>query len=268
MKEKIKDIIEKIRTTIKEQLEKNKALAEKFEKIKSLLEKLNKNKQTTSKTRGKKKAFVRKIKKIFSAGSIATVMGIIISIPAIAFLGYSSYDYVISQKQEKLSTESIVKSNLNFATKQMIKLLSVKKIKKKNLRRIIKKLNGEDDFGRLHKFGPCEGGYVAFGEYPTPGNVVIKKPTRYEFEITAYNCEVEPIVTKTIKLKPPEKKQKTTTGEKDKQPINEHTPSSDKAKDNNKSVHNIGQYKTEEIKHAPETHSNNEHKKDSPSNQH
>lgn len=220
---KLADLAEKIQiiiNNIKFKLETNKFIAGLIEKIQAIIVKTRKkNKTDTEKSNKLKRVWLRKINKIFTLKSVTSVLAVLISVPAILFYIFAFIQEHESTTIDKKSVNSIINSNLNYATLYLIKELKHRKIKRKELRRLIKELNGVDANGNMHKFVPCEeSNELMFGETPAPGNVVIIKPTGYDFEITSYSCEMEPLITKTIKLKKPPKPAKTKS-EKNKKPI-------------------------------------------------
>lgn len=216
---KLADFIEKFQNIINDiklKLQSNKIIAGLLEKIQIFIIKFRKKQKTDSEKSNKlKRVWQRRFKKIFSLKSITSVIAILISIPAILFYVYAFIENNDSKTIDEKSVNRIINSNLNYATVYLIKELKYRRIQKKQLRGLIKQLNGVDSYGNMHKFAPCkEYRELMFGETPAPGNVVIWKPTGYEFEITSYNCTLEPLLTKTIKLKIPPKAPKKASKKK------------------------------------------------------
>jgi hypothetical protein len=212
-------MIEKIRDKIKDLTLKIAEKAGFKEKLENLYEKLGEKFNKIYKPIKRKKLInlsaknQRRLEKMLSYRMWVPIFGGVISILGIIFLGYTSYDYLHAKAIKSKSKDSIVLANLNFATVSMIKILKSRRVQQKDLRRIIKELNGIDEFGRMHKFSPCDESVMAIGETPKPGNIVINR-VYYNIELTAYDCEIEPIAKNTIKLKkPPRKKKKKKKNE-------------------------------------------------------
>ncbi|MEW5818822.1 MAG: hypothetical protein AB1782_01410 [Cyanobacteriota bacterium] len=222
VKEKITEILSKIRAKI----EANENLSKRFGFVLEKIDSFAKKDHMDGIKR--KKRFFKKLKKIFSLKNVSVFLAIMISAPAIVFFAYTYIDYTTSKKIEHLSHNSKIIVNLDYATSFILKRLETTKISKKKVRKLIKVLNGQDSFGRMHKFSPCDRSILAFGERPQGGIVTIdKKFEPYGFVITAYNCEVEPLAEKFIKLKRPKFKKKKTKKSKVKgHGINESTHTS------------------------------------------
>lgn len=201
MNEKIKNII----STIKDTFSTIKDIQSFRELIKKKIADFRKPQKKSPSKVSQQYKFIKKVRQIFSLHSIVPVFGLIISMGALGLFGYSAYDYWEAKTAEQYSKDNIIRANLEYATADILLRLKKTKVKRKNLRRIMKELNGEDRFGRLSNFSSCNPEVLAFGEQPGEGNVVIKKPTRYQFVITAYDCKAEPLANKTINLKRPEK---------------------------------------------------------------
>jgi hypothetical protein len=199
MKEKIKEILNKIleKLPFKEKIEK---------KVKEFGEKPRKKKKSKYK---KKSQLQKKLEKIFSYRTLVPVFGGIVSILGILFFVYTVYDYYHSKSVKHDARNSIIRANLLYGTRYMLRKAENEKLRGKSVRRYIKELNGIDQFGRQHKFSPCDSSVTAFGETAKPGNVTLYMPNNYYLKLTAYSCSVERISSYSIKLKRPEKKKNT-----------------------------------------------------------
>lgn len=184
----------------------------------------------------KRKRFFRRIRNFFSIRNVAMIIGIIVSIPGIAFLVYTSINYYHSNKNELSSTEYITISNLNYATKYLVHRLKTERTTRKDIRKIIKELNGIKKFGDAAKPGPCADGNLAFSESAKPGTVILNfDPYEYAFIFEGYNCDARLIVSNTIKLKRPPRDNKQEEKIKD-----SHHKNIKKDKNHKDANHNAG----------------------------
>lgn len=235
-----------------------------IESIKPLSEFLNKineklntiSKKLPVKKRRKTSSSVRKAKKIVFIKSIIYLFAFTISLSGITLLGYSIYDYINAKQAEKKSNYYIIKANLYYAKASLLKTLKNRKIKRKNIRRIVKILNGEDSFGRMYNFSPCDKSVLAYGESPYPGNVTIIKKyyNPYGFVLTAYNCKVEAIESVIIKIKKPPRIKK----DKKKESVNTQNDPHTNIKPDNKNHNGSPESKDQPNEHNEKTSANNE----------
>lgn len=194
----------KLIETIKEKITGSSGIFEKLITFFSRFHKPESNKPTSKK---KKKGKASKFKLVY----ILYFVCLVISLSGLTYLVIEVIDYFYAKEFEVNSKNYRIISNFEYGKKYLLMELKVRKIKRKHLRTLNRELNGEDWQGRVNKYSPCDESVLAFGEYPDKGNIVIKKPDKYKFVITAYDCNVKPLIGTSLIIKKPD-----TT--------NEHTP--------------------------------------------